>query len=64
MGYFHSNFAKRQKNNGNTNQQYIGIIAQSVVMDFFGLGYIDGGKKKRKTRKRKQKKRKTRRGRK
>ena len=36
------NFAKRQKNNGNTNQQYIGIIAQSVVMDFFGLGYIDG----------------------
>ena len=36
------NFGKRSKDNGNRNQQYIGIVGQSVIMDFFGLGYIDG----------------------
>ena len=36
------NFAKASKDNGNRKQQYIGIVAQSVIMDFFGLGYIDG----------------------
>ena len=36
------NFGKRSKDNGNRNQQYIGIVGQSVIMDFFGLGYING----------------------
>jgi len=36
------NFAKASKDNGDRNQQYIGIVGQSVITDFFGLGYIDG----------------------
>ena len=36
------NFAKASKDNGDRKQQYIGIVGQSVIMDLFGLGYIDG----------------------
>ncbi|HSD14107.1 MAG TPA: hypothetical protein VLB74_05630 [Flavobacterium sp.] len=37
------NFGARYTANGNQEQQLTGIIGQSVVMDLFGLGYVDGG---------------------
>lgn len=36
------NFGVRSSANGTKEQQLTGIIGQSVVMDLFGLGYIDG----------------------
>ena len=36
------NFGKRSKDNGNRNQQYVGIIGECVIKDMFGLKYIDG----------------------
>ena len=36
------NFGQRNEHNGDIKKQYVGIVAQSVVMDFFGLGYVDG----------------------
>ena len=36
------NFGKRKTANGNKEQQLTGIIGQSVVMQIFDLGYIDG----------------------
>ena len=36
------NFGKRSEHNGTKKQQYFGIIGQSIIMDFFGLGYVDG----------------------
>lgn len=36
------NFGQRYTANGNKEQQLTGIIGQSVIMDLFGLGYIDG----------------------
>ena len=36
------NFGNRSKNNGNKNQQYIGIIGECVIKDMFGLRYVDG----------------------
>ena len=33
---------KRHDYNGNDEQQLSGMIGQSVIMDFFGLGYFDG----------------------
>ena len=36
------NFGQRKEYNGSKNDQYTGIVAQSVIMDFFGLGYVDG----------------------
>ena len=36
------NFGHRHTANGNEEQQLTGIIGQSVVMDIFGLGYVDG----------------------
>jgi hypothetical protein len=39
----HYNFGQRSVANGTPDQQYTGIVGQSVVMDLFGLGYIDGG---------------------
>ena len=36
------NFGQRKEHNGDKNKQFLGIVAQSVVMDFFGLGYVDG----------------------
>lgn len=36
------NFGKRVVANGNSEQQLTGIIGQSVIMDLFGLGYING----------------------
>ncbi|WP_104735183.1 hypothetical protein [Hanstruepera ponticola] len=35
-------FGKRFTANGTKEQQLTGIIGQSVVMDFFGKGYVDG----------------------
>ncbi len=37
-----TNFGNRYTANGNEEQQLTGIIGQSVVMDGFGLGYVDG----------------------
>ncbi len=36
------NFGQRHTANGNPEQQLTGIIGQSVVMDFFGLGNVNG----------------------
>lgn len=36
------NFGRRYTANGTPQQQLTGIIGQSVVMELFGLGYIDG----------------------
>lgn len=36
------NFGKRSFANGNKEQQLTGIIGQSVVMNLFGLGYVNG----------------------
>lgn len=36
------NFGQRKEHNGSKNDQYTGIVAQSIIMDFFGLGYVDG----------------------
>ena len=36
------NFGQRNQANGNPEQQLTGIIGQSVVMDLFGLVYVDG----------------------
>ena len=36
------NFGNRSKDNGNRNQQYIGIIGECVIKDMFELKYIDG----------------------
>jgi len=36
------NFGHRYTANGNYEQQLTGIIGQSVVMEIFGLGFIDG----------------------
>ncbi|MGJ8591290.1 MAG: hypothetical protein ACSHXF_02005 [Aquaticitalea sp.] len=36
------NFGHRFTANGNEEQQLTGIIGQSVVMEAFGLGYVDG----------------------
>ncbi len=36
------NFGHRYTANGNEGQQLTGIIGQSVIMDAFGLGYVDG----------------------
>jgi len=36
------NFGNRYTANGNEEQQLTGIIGQSVVMEAFGLGYVDG----------------------
>lgn len=36
------NFGNRCTANGNEEQQLTGIIGQSVIMDAFGLGYVDG----------------------
>jgi hypothetical protein len=36
------NFGNRYTANGNEEQQLTGIIGQSVIMDAFGLGYVDG----------------------
>lgn len=36
------NFGKRYTANGTKEQQLTGIIGQSVVMDFFNDGYVDG----------------------
>ena len=36
------NFGKRNTANGNPEQQLTGIIGQSVVMELFGLGMVDG----------------------
>lgn len=35
-------FGKRYTANGTKEQQLTGIIGQSVIMDMFGLGYVDG----------------------
>ena len=35
------NFGKRTEANGSKEQQLTGIIGQSVVMDLFGLGYVN-----------------------
>lgn len=35
-------FGKRHVANGTKEQQLTGIIGQSVIMDLFGLGYVDG----------------------
>ena len=37
-----TNFGNRYTANGNEEQQLTGIIGQSVLMDLFGLGYVDG----------------------
>lgn len=37
------NFGKRFTANGTKEQQLTGIIGQSVVMNLFGLGLVDGG---------------------
>lgn len=37
-----TNFGNRSTANGNKEQQLTGIIGQSVIMDAFGLGYVDG----------------------
>ncbi len=36
------NFGKRYTANGNKEQQLTGLIGQSIVMQLFGFGYIDG----------------------
>jgi len=36
------NFGKRSSANGNKEQQLTGIIGQSIVMNLFGLGYVNG----------------------
>ena len=36
------NFGNRHTANGNKEQQLTGIIGQSVIMDAFGFGYVDG----------------------
>ena len=36
------NFGQRYTANGNQEQQLTGIIGQSVIMDLFGLGLVDG----------------------
>ena len=36
------NFGKRYTANGNKHQQLTGIIGQSVIMDIFDKGYVDG----------------------
>lgn len=36
------NFGNRYTANGNEEQQLTGIIGQSVIMEAFGLGYVDG----------------------
>lgn len=36
------NFGKRIKANGTKDQQLTGIIGQSVIMDLFGQGYVNG----------------------
>ena len=36
------NFGKRKEANGNKEQQLTGIIGQSVVMNLFKQGYVDG----------------------
>lgn len=36
------NFGQRKLANGTPEQQLTGIIGQSVVMDLFGLGYVNG----------------------
>lgn len=36
------NFGHRSTANGNMEQQLTGIIGQSVVMEAFGMGYVDG----------------------
>ena len=38
----HYNFGQRKMANGNPEQQLTGIIGQSVVMDLFELGLVDG----------------------
>ena len=38
----HYNFGQRFTANGTKEQQLTGIIGQTVIMDMFGLGYIDG----------------------
>ena len=36
------NFGQRSEANGTPDQQLTGIIGQSVIMDLFGLGLVDG----------------------
>jgi len=36
------NFGKRFTANGTKEQQLTGVIGQSVVMDFFNMGFVDG----------------------
>ena len=38
------NFARRGYADGKPEEQLTGIIGQSIVMDLFGLGYVDGEK--------------------
>ena len=36
------NFGQRKEANGSKTQQFTGVIGQSVLMDLFGLGFVDG----------------------